>query len=98
NDDGTDNRHPLVDLSHPGSPAVLGSVTDATKLFGAYGVAVQGSFAYVAAQGCLSAQPCPKTNVGNSFEVVNVSNPSAPASVATLHNTALPAPWKGTNA
>ena len=98
NDDGTGNSLTILDISNPGSPTVVGSVTDSTKLFGAYGIAVQGGFAYVAAQGCLSGQPCPKPSVGNSFEVVNVSNPSAPAIVATLHNSALPAPWAGTNA
>ena len=61
-------------------------------------MAVSGSYAYVAAQGCLSGQPCPKTSVGNSFEVVNVSNPAKPAIVAGLSNSSLPAPWTGTNA
>jgi hypothetical protein len=98
NDDGTGNSLTIVDISNPGSPTVVGSVTDATRLFGAYGIAVQGSFAYVAAQGCLAGQPCPNASVGNSFDVVNISNPSAPAIVATLHNSALPAPWAGSNA
>ena len=68
------------------------------RLFGAYGVAVSGNYAYVAAQGCLSGQPCPNTSVGNSFEVVDVSNPAKPTIVAGLSNSALPAPWTGTNA
>jgi hypothetical protein len=99
NDDGTGNSLTVLDIhTNPAQPAIVGSVRDATKLFGAYGVAMSGQYAYVAAQGCLSGQPCPKSNVGNSFEVVDVSNPASPTIVATLHNTNLPAPFTGTNA
>ena len=58
NDDGTGNSLTIFDIaSNPAQPTYVGSVTDATNLFGAYGVAVSGSYAYVAAQGCLSGQP-----------------------------------------
>ena len=36
--------------------------------------------------------------VGNSFEVVDVSNPASPTIVASLRNSALPGPFAGTNA
>jgi len=98
NDDGSGNSLTIVDISNPGSPVVLGSLTDPVNLFGAYGVAVQGSFAYVAAQGCLGGQPCPNTKVGNSFAVINVANPASPTLVATIHNSSLPKPWSATNA
>jgi hypothetical protein len=63
-------------------------------------VAVSGNYAYVAAQGELPApQPqSPDTSTG-TFDVVDVSNPAAPAIVGTpLQNSSLPAPWTGTNA
>ena len=84
--------------SNPAQPTVVGSVRDPVNLFGAYGVAVSGHYVYVAAQGCLTGQPCPNPNVGNSFAVVDVSNPANPTIVATLHNNSLPAPWTGTQA
>jgi hypothetical protein len=97
NDDGTGNSLTILDIhTNPAQPAIVGFVRDATKLFGAYGVAMSGNYAYVAAQGCLSGQPCPKSNVGNAFEVLDVSNPASPTIVATLHNSALPAPFTGT--
>ena len=86
NDDGTGNSLTILDLSTPGSPLIKGHLTDAVNMFGAYGVAVSGGFAYVAAQGCLAGQPCPNALVGNSFTVVNVSNPLSPTPVITLHN------------
>ncbi len=99
NDDGTGNSLTILDIStNPAKPQIVGSVHDATKLFGGYGVAFSGHYAYIAAQGCLGGQPCPNASVGNSFEVVDVSNPAAPTIVATLRNTALPAPFAGTNA
>ena len=83
NDDGTGNSLTILDIAtDPSHPAIVGSVHDAVRLFGSYGVAVQGQYAYVAAQGCLSGQPCPNTNVGDAFTVVDISNPAAPTVVA----------------
>jgi hypothetical protein len=99
NDDGTGNSLTILDIStNPAKPQIVGSVRDATKLFGGYGVAISGNYAYIAAQGCLGGQPCPNSAVGNSFEVVDVSNPATPTIVASLRNSALPAPFAGTNA
>ena len=98
NDDGTGNSLTIVDISNPTSPTVVGSLHDAVNLFGAYGIAVSGMYAYVAAQGCLTNQPCKNTNVGDDFAVIDVFNPSQPAIVATIHNQALPAPWTGSGA
>ena len=99
NDDGSGNSLTILDIStNPAVPAIVGSKTDAVSLFGGYGIAIAGHYAYVAAQGCLSGQPCPNPAVGNSFAVVDVSSPSTPTIVATLHNNSLPAPWAGSNA
>ena len=99
NDDGTGNSLTILDIAtNPSHPAIVGSVHDAVRLFGSYGVAVQGRYAYVAAQGCLSGQPCPNTNVGDAFTVIDISNPAAPTVVATVKNNSLPAPWTGTGA
>jgi hypothetical protein len=99
NDNGTGNSLTILDIgTNPAQPAIVGSVTDAVDLFGAYGVAVSGNYAYVAAQGCVSGQPCPKSNVGNSFAVVDISSPSTPRIVAKIHNQSLPAPWTGSGA
>ena len=99
NDDGTGNSLTIVDIAtNPAQPAVAGSVRDPVDLFGAYGVAVSGNYAYVAAQGCLSGQPCPNPNVGDSFAVVDVTWPASPTVVATLRNSNLPAPWTGSQA
>ena len=71
---------------------------DPAHLFGAYGVAVSGHYAYVAAQGLLAGQPTsPDTSTG-AFDVIDVSNPASPTIVATMDNAMLPAPWTGTNA
>jgi hypothetical protein len=99
NDDGTGNSLTIFDIaSNPAQPAYVGSVTDANNLFGAYGVAVSGKYAYVAAQGCLSGQPCPNPTVGNSFVVIDISAPGTPRIVATINNSSLPAPWTGSGA
>jgi hypothetical protein len=97
NDDGTGNSLTILSLANPASPTIVGTLKDATNLFGAYGVAVSGHYAFIAAQGCLSGQPCPKS-VGDSFNVVDISNASSPTLVATIKNSALPAPWSGSNA
>ncbi len=100
NDDGTGNSLTILDVTtNPAVPAVVGSVRDTNELFGAYGVAVSGGYAFVAAQGVLNGQPtAPDTGTG-SFAVVDVhTNPALPAIVAHLDNNALPAPFTGTNA
>jgi hypothetical protein len=99
NDDGTGNSLTVLDISsNPAQPQIVGTLKDAVNLFGAYGIAISGNYAYIAAQGCLAGQPCPNPNVGDSFAVVNIGNPRAPTLVATLKNSALPSPWTGTNA
>ncbi|MGH2850463.1 MAG: LVIVD repeat-containing protein, partial [Solirubrobacteraceae bacterium] len=95
NDDGTGNSLTILSLANPAVPTIVASLHDPTNLFGAYGIAISGSDAFIAAQGCLSGQPCPNAAVGNSFAVVNVANPNAPTLVTALHNSSLPAPWAG---
>lgn len=98
-DDGTGNSLTILDIhTDPAAPAIVGSIHDPKELFGAYGVAVQGGYALVAAQGVLSGQPTvPDTGTG-SFAVINVSNPAVPTIVGHLDNNALPSPWSGSNA
>ena len=98
NDDGTGNSLTILDIAtNPASPSIVGTVRDANTLFGAYGVATSGHYAFVAAQGCLNGQPCPSP-VGSAFAVIDIGNPASPSIVAALHNTSLPAPWKGSGA
>ena len=88
NDDGTGNSLSIFDITTtPAVPSLVGTVHDAKRLFGGYGIAVSGHYAYVAAQGCLSGQPCPDTSVGNAFDVIDISFPASPAIVATIHDT-----------
>ena len=95
NDDGTGNSLTILDIaSHPASPEIVGSVHDSNVLFGAYGVAIAGNYAYVAAQGCLSGQPCANPAVGSSFAVIDISEKKSPSIVASLQDATLPAPWK----
>jgi hypothetical protein len=99
NDNGTGNAFTILDIStNPASPSIVGSIRDPNTLFGAYGVAVSGRYAYVASQGCLSGQPCPNHSVGCAFAVIDISNPAAPWIVAALHSTSLPQPWTTTGA
>src|SRR5579862_5494043 len=100
NDDGSGNSLTILDVhTNPAVPSIVGTLHDPTDLFGAYGVAISGSDAFIAAQGCLSGgQPCPDATVGNSFAVVNVANPASPTLVTALHNNSLPSPWTGSNA
>ncbi len=99
NDDGTGNSLTILDIaSNPAQPRIVGSIRDPDTLFGAYGVAISGNYAYIASQGCLSGQPCPVKSVGDSFAVIDVSNPASPSIVASIHNSSLPAPWEATNA
>ena len=98
NDDGTGNSLVILDISNPASPTIVGSVHDSTTMFGPHGVAVSGSYVYVAAQGCLAGQPCPNASVGDAFVVIDASDLSNPRIVASIRNAALPAPWMGTGA
>ncbi len=99
NEDGTGNSLTILDIAtDPASPTIVGSLHDTESLFGAYGVAISGSDAFVAAQGCLTGQPCPNHSVGNAFAVIDISDPASPTLVAALHNTTLPPPWTGTGA
>jgi hypothetical protein len=99
NDDGTGNGLTILDIStNPTQPLIVGSIRDPINLFGAYGVAVSGNYAYVAAQGCLTQQPCQNPNVGDSLVVIDISSPSNPTIVATIKNSNLPAPWAGSGA
>ncbi|HZU40595.1 MAG TPA: hypothetical protein VE992_06070 [Solirubrobacteraceae bacterium] len=99
NDDGTGNGLSIFDIhTDPAHPALVGWVSDTsastTALFGAYGVAVSGSYAYVSAQGCLTTvssptgEPCPDPTVGDAFDVIDISNPASPQLVATIRNPA----------
>jgi hypothetical protein len=107
NDDGNGDSLTIVNISNPSSPSVVGAVDDPSttnsSLFGAYGVAVSGNYAYVASQGLLphsQGNPqSPQTSTG-SFDVINVNTPSNPQIVtsATLYNNSLPGQWAGSNA
>jgi hypothetical protein len=98
NDDGTGSSLTILDIaSNPSQPTIVGSVRDPTGLFGAYGVAVAGHYAYVAAQGLLSGQPKSPDKSGGAFDVIDISNPANPSIVATIDNGSLPAPWAGQN-
>ncbi len=93
NDNGTGNSLTIVNISNPAAPAVIGTIQSSTELFGAYGIAVQGSYAYVSYQGVLPGQPqTPDTSTGG-FSVINITNPGGPAIVANLDNGSLPAPY-----
>ncbi|HEY7422171.1 MAG TPA: hypothetical protein VH541_09170, partial [Gaiellaceae bacterium] len=98
NDDGTGNALTILDISNPMAPTIVGTLHDSNLLFGAHGIAVSGSYAYVAAQGCLTGQPCPNPNAGNSLVVIDVSNPVLPQIVGWISNANLPSQWSGTSA
>jgi hypothetical protein len=99
NDDGSGNSLTILDVhSNPAAPSIVGSLHDAANLFGAYGIALSGSDAFIAAQGCLSGQPCSDATVGNAFATVDVSNPATPTLLGALHNDSLPSPWTTSNA
>jgi hypothetical protein len=81
------NSLTVVDVHTPTAPAVVGSVADPVKLWGAYSVALSGHYAYVAAQGCLSApNACPNSAAGNRLVVIDIAVPSAPQIVADLYD------------
>jgi hypothetical protein len=93
NDDGTGNSLTILDIhTNPAEPTIVGSVHDSNSLFGAYGIAVSGNYAYVASQGCLSEgeQPCPNPSAGNDLDVIEIAGPEAPKIVATLSSTSEP--------
>jgi len=98
NDDGTGNSLTILDISVPTAPTIVGTLHNSNIMFGPHGVAVSGSYAYVAAQGCLNQQPCPNPNVGDSLVVIDISNPSNPTIAASIQNSNLPAPWTGSGA
>ena len=89
-DNGTGNALTIFDIhTNPGLPVLVGTVRDPNTLFGAYGIAISGNYAYVAAQGCLGgSQPCPTPAPGNDFDVIDISNPASPKIVSTVANPA----------
>jgi hypothetical protein len=89
NDDTSGNSLTIVDISNPATPTILGTVQDPARLFGAYGVAVSGNYAYVAYQGLLSGQPTsPDTSTGG-FTVIDITNAGGPTIVANVNNNSL---------
>jgi hypothetical protein len=102
NDDGTGNSLTIVDISNPTAPTIVGTLHNSNVMFSPHGVAVSGSYAFVAAQGCIAGlgPPCvpPLTNNGDAFVVVDVGNPANPTIVASIANNNLPAPWTGSGA
>ena len=86
NDDGSGNSLTIVDVSSPANPRIVGHLQDPDRLFGAYGIAVAGHLAYVAAQGILAGQAtAPRTSYG-SFSVIDVGNPASPSIVGHIDN------------
>jgi hypothetical protein len=84
NDNGSGNSLTILDIhTNPAEPQIVGTVHDPATLFGAYGVAVSGNYAYVAAQGCLSGQPCP-SHVGNDLDVIEINGAEGPKIVGTV--------------
>src|SRR4051794_35735715 len=83
------NSLTIIDVANPTAPTILGSVSDAARMYGAYGVDVAGSFAYVAAQGCVAGRPCPDQSVGNRLLVIDIANPGAPQIVGEVHDDEL---------
>lgn len=90
------NALSLFDVAtNPAVPRFLGSISDASTggntLFGAYGVAVttigSRTYAVVAAQGCISGQPCPAGSGGDDLDVINVQNPAHPYVAGTASDS-----------
>lgn len=95
NDDGTGNSLTIVDIANPSAPTVVGTLNNTNTppgmLFGAYHVAVQGHYAYVAYQGLLQGQPTnPDTSQGG-FSVIDITSPSGPTFLGNVDNASLPA-------
>ena len=96
NDDGTGNSLTILDVhTNPAVPAIVGTVRDPNTLFGAYGIAVSGSYAFVAYQGLLSGQPSTPDTSRGGFTVISLADLSHPSIVANIDNGSLPAPWTG---
>jgi hypothetical protein len=74
NDNGNGNSLTVVDISNPTSPTIVGTVRDTNDLFGAYGVAVSGHYAFVASQGLLAGQPSTPDTSQGSFSVIDLNN------------------------
>jgi len=96
NDDGNGNSLTILDIhTDPAHPAIVGTIRDTGKLFGSYGVAVSGNYAYVAYQGLLGGQPCrPDTSQGG-FTVVDITSVGGPKIVANLDSATLPSQFQG---
>jgi hypothetical protein len=95
NDNGTGNALALFNVTaNPAAPQYLGSISDAatphSNLFGAYGVtvtAINGTqYAVVAAQGCLTGQPCPHSTFGNDLALISLTDPSSPQYAGSVSN------------
>ena len=75
----------IIDVSNPATPVLLGQIYDPINLNYAEGVVVSGNYAYVAVLSLFAG-------IGGvavpSFKVIDVSNPAAPAVVATLTDAA----------
>jgi hypothetical protein len=67
----------IYNIANPLNPTYVGSVRGDTRLYGAYGLYVAGSIAYVAAQGCVGGNGCVTSYPGgNALTLVDVSSPS----------------------
>ncbi len=77
------NRLTVVDVKDPTAPSVVASLQDGVALYGAYGVQVVGSLAYVAAQGCVESV-CSNSALGNRLAVVDVSDKANPGLVGSV--------------
>ena len=84
NDDGNGNSLTILDIhSNPASRRSWARCATPNKLFGAYGIAVSGNYAYVAYQGVLSGQPSvPDTSTGG-FTVIDITTRRARRSWTT---------------
>jgi hypothetical protein len=100
NDDGNSgNSLTILNLAtDPAQPAIVGTLHDSANLFGAYGVAAAGRYAYVAAQGLLAGQPAQPDTSSGAFDVIDISNPTVPRIVATISDDALPGRFAGSGA
>jgi chitodextrinase len=89
NDNGAGNSLTVFDVHNPAQPTYVGQVYSDTKLFGAYGIAVSGRYAYVAYQGVIVGSPStPRTSKGG-FSVIDITDPSGPTIVGNLDNNNL---------
>jgi hypothetical protein len=75
----------IYNIANPLNPTYVGSVTGDTRLYGAYGLYVAGSIAYVAAQGCVGGNGCVTSSPGgNALTLVDVSTPTQPKIVSSV--------------